>query len=91
MGRNANGLLKSNTDKGALTVGQLGLHPKAIKMFENPISGWLWEYLRLSANSVILGRYKEACCIKAGLLLILSKAMRCNVPSVFLDIKLSNT
>lgn len=30
MGRNANGLLKSNTDKGELTVGQLGLHPKAI-------------------------------------------------------------
>lgn len=44
MGRNANGLLKSNTDKGDLTVGQLGLHPKAIKMFENPISSWLWEY-----------------------------------------------
>lgn len=110
MGRNANGLLKSNTDKGELTVGQLGLHPKAIKMFENPISGWLWEYndkvssllgefrsqlakvtkhdtkeisalkrvvehfkanreqgtkkefvdyVRRSANSVILGRYKE--------------------------------
>lgn len=44
MGRNANGLLKSNTDKGELTVGQLGLHPKAIKMFENTISGWVWEY-----------------------------------------------
>lgn len=44
MGRNANGLLKSNTYKGGLTVGQLGLHPKAIKMFENPIGSWLWEY-----------------------------------------------
>ena len=28
MGRNANGLLKSNTDKGDLTIGQLGLNIK---------------------------------------------------------------
>lgn len=118
MGRNANGLLKSNTDKGDLTVGQLGLHPKAIKMFENPISSWLWEYndkvsntlsefrsqlakvtkhdtkeisalkrvvehfkanrgqgtekefvdyVRRSANSVILGRYKERLLHQGGL------------------------
>lgn len=52
MGRNANGLLKSNTDKGDLTVGQLGLHPKAIKMFENPISSWLWEYNDKVSNTL---------------------------------------
>lgn len=118
MGRNANGLLKSNTDKGDLTIGQLGLHPKAIKMFENPISSLLWEYndkvsntlsefrsqlakvtkhdtkeisalkrvvehfkanreqgkkkefvdyVRRSANSVILGRYKERLLHQGGL------------------------
>lgn len=46
MGRNANGLLKSNTDNGELTVGQLGLHPKALKAFggEKYIGGWVKEY-----------------------------------------------
>lgn len=52
MGRNANGLLKSNTDKGDLTIGQLGLHPKAIKMFENPISSLLWEYNDKVSNTL---------------------------------------
>ncbi len=33
MGRNANGLMKSSGDSGELTVGQLGLHPKALKAF----------------------------------------------------------
>ena len=36
-------------------------------MFENPISGWLWEYLRLSANSVILGQYRERLLHQGGL------------------------
>ena len=118
MGRNANGLMKSSGDSGELTVGQLGLHPKAIKMFENPIGSWLWEYndkvsstlsefrsqlakvtkhdtkeisalkrvvehfktnkeqgtkkefvdyVRRSANSVILGRYKERLLHQGGL------------------------
>lgn len=46
MGRNANGLLKSNTDKGDLTIGQLGLHPKALKAYggENAIKGWVKTY-----------------------------------------------
>jgi len=46
MGRNANGLLKSNADNGELTVGQLGLHPKALKAFggEKAIGGWVKEY-----------------------------------------------
>ena len=46
MGRNANGLLKSNTDNGELTVGQFGLHPKILKAFggEKYIGGWVKEY-----------------------------------------------
>lgn len=42
MGRNANGLMKSSGDGGELTVGQLGLHPKALKAFggEKYIGGW---------------------------------------------------
>lgn len=46
MGRNANGLLKSKADNGELTVGQLGLHPKALKAFcgEKYIGGWVKEY-----------------------------------------------
>lgn len=50
MGRNANGLMKSSGDSGELTVGQLGLHPKALKAFggEKYIGGWVKEY-----NSVL--------------------------------------
>lgn len=46
MGRNANGLMKSSGDGGELTVGQLGLHPKALKAFggEKYIGGWVKEY-----------------------------------------------
>lgn len=42
MGRNANGLMKSSGDSGELTVGQLGLHPKALKAYggENAIKGY---------------------------------------------------
>lgn len=46
MGRNANGLMKSSGDSGELTVGQLGLHPKALKAYggENAIKGWVKTY-----------------------------------------------
>lgn len=46
MGRNANGLMKSCGDSGELTVGQLGLHPKALKAYggENAIKGWVKTY-----------------------------------------------
>lgn len=46
MGRNANGLMKSSGDSGELTVGQLGLHPKALKAYggENAINGWVKTY-----------------------------------------------
>jgi hypothetical protein len=46
MGRNANGLMKSSGDIGELTVGQLGLHPKALKAYggENAIKGWVKTY-----------------------------------------------
>lgn len=46
MGRNANGLLKNKADNGELTVGQLGLHPKALKAFggEKSIGCWVKEY-----------------------------------------------
>ena len=120
MGRNANGLLKSNADNGELTVGQLGLHPKALKAFggERFVGGWVKEYnsaikrtlsnfrfqlsnvtgkstkeisalkrivehfkanktqgtkkefvdyVRRSANAVILGRYKDSLLSNGGL------------------------
>lgn len=46
MGRNANGLMKSSGDSGELTVGQLGLHPKALKAYggEKCIKGWVKTY-----------------------------------------------
>ena len=46
MGRNANGLMKSSGDSGELTVGHLGLHPKALKAYggENAIKGWVKTY-----------------------------------------------
>lgn len=46
MGRNANGLMKSSGDSGELTIGQLGLHPKALKAYggENAIKGWVKTY-----------------------------------------------
>lgn len=46
MGRNANGLMKSSGDSGELAVGQLGLHPKALKAYggENAIKGWVKTY-----------------------------------------------
>lgn len=46
MGRNANGLMKSSGGSGELTVGQLGLHPKALKAYggEDAIKGWVKTY-----------------------------------------------
>lgn len=50
MGRNANGLMKSSGGSGELTVGQLGLHPKALKAYggEDAVKGWVKTY-----NSVV--------------------------------------
>nr|DAO80097.1 MAG TPA: hypothetical protein [Caudoviricetes sp.] len=120
MGRNASGLLRSNADIGELTVGQLGLHPKALKAFggEKSIGGWVKaynsaikrtlndfrsqlsnvtskstkeisalkrvvehfkvnktqgtkkefvDYVRRSANNVVLGRYRDSLLLNGGL------------------------
>lgn len=46
MGRNANGLMKSSDGSVELTVGQLGMHPKALKAYggEGYIKGWVKTY-----------------------------------------------